>query len=164
MKLHELRPPAGARRSRRRVARGHGSGRVKTAGRGSNGQASRAGFRRRFAFEGGQTPYTRRLPKLRGFKNPTRVEYEVLNIGLLHEHFKAEADVSLELLAERGLIRQRAAHRPLKILGEGKLGIPLTVHAHRFSASARAAIEAAGGSVVLVGSEEPTADAETAST
>ena len=113
MKLHKLRPPTGARRARRRVARGHGSGRVKTAGRGSNGQASRSGFRRRWAFEGGQTPYTRRLPKRRGFRNPTRVDYEVLNVGLLDEHFAAETDVTLELLTERGLIRQRAAHRRL---------------------------------------------------
>lgn len=157
MKLHKLRPPTGARRARRRVARGHGSGRVKTAGRGSNGQASRSGFRRRWAFEGGQTPYTRRLPKRRGFKNPTRVDYEVLNVGLLDEHFAAETDVTLELLTTRGLIRQRAAHRPLKILGEGTLGKPLTVHAHRFSASARAAIESVGGTVVLVGTEEQAA-------
>ena len=153
MKLHQLKPPPGARRLGRRVARGHGSGRVKTAGRGSNGQAARSGFRRRWGFEGGQPPYTRRLPKRRGFKNPRRVEYEVINIGVFERCFEAETEVTLNLLDQRRLIRRRDSQRPLKVLGSGSLSKPLTVRAHRFSLSARTAIEAVGGKVVQIGSD-----------
>lgn len=158
MKLHQLRPPTGSRRRQRRIGRGHGSGRGTTAGRGSNGQNSRAGKGLSAAFEGGQTSIARRLPKLRGFRNPTRVEYEVINIGQLDDAFPAGADVTLELLARQGLAHRQAAYRPLKVLGRGTLGKPLTIHTHSVSASARTAIEAAGGAVVLIGTAAAATD------
>jgi large subunit ribosomal protein L15 len=138
MKLHDLQPAEGSKKVKKRVGRGPGSGLGKTAGRGEKGQKSRSGFSRRPGFEGGQMPLVRRVPK-RGFTNIFRTVYAVVNLGDL-EGF--EGDVTPDSLAEAGLVRRG---RPLKVLGDGEVGRALTVKAHAFSASARAKIEAAGG-------------------
>jgi large subunit ribosomal protein L15 len=138
--VHDLRPAAGATRSRKRVGRGPGSGHGKTAGRGNKGQKSRSGYRHQRGFEGGQMPLHRRVPK-RGFTNIFRTEYDVVNLSAL-DRFDAGESVTPEKLAERRLAHPR---RPVKILGDGELKKPLTVSAHKFSASARSRIEAAGG-------------------
>ena len=139
--VHDLKPARGATRSRKRVGRGPGSGHQKTAGRGNKGQKSRSGYRHQRGFEGGQMPLHRRVPK-RGFTNIFRVEYDVVNISDL-ERFDAGDSVTPEKLTERRLAHGR---RPVKILGDGELKKALTVSAHKFSASAKSRIEAAGGS------------------
>jgi large subunit ribosomal protein L15 len=141
MGLHGLAPARGATRSRKRVGRGPGSGHGKTAGRGNKGQKSRSGYRHQRGFEGGQMPLHRRIPK-RGFTNIFRVEYDIVNIADL-DRFDAGDSVTPEKLALRRLAHGR---RPVKILGDGELTKALTVSAHKFSASARSRIEAAGGS------------------
>lgn len=146
MKLHDLKPSPGAHRERKRVGRGHGSGKVKTAGKGMMGQKARSGPGPYRTFEGGQNRMVRRMPYLRGFKNRWRIEYQVLNVSDLNE-LPAGHELTLEDLIASGAIGK---HQPLKVLGEGDLSIKLTVHAHKFSASARAKIEAAGGAVVEV--------------
>ncbi len=138
--IHELRPASGATHSRKRVGRGPGSGHGKTAGRGYKGQRSRTGYRHLRGFEGGQMPLHRRVPK-RGFTNIFRVEYDVVNLRDL-DRFDSGAQVTPDALAERRLVRRS---RPVKILGDGAISKPLTVSAHKFSAGARASIEAAGG-------------------
>jgi len=147
MSLNNLRPPRGARRDRKRVGRGPGSGHGKTASRGSKGAKSRSGFRFKRGFEGGQMPLHRRVPK-RGFHNPFRVEYAVVNLDTLAEVFEAGSSVTPELLRERGLVRQ--AHAPVKVLGRGEISKQLTVHAHKFSGSAAQKIAAAGGAAELI--------------
>ncbi|WLD93546.1 50S ribosomal protein L15 [Alkalihalobacillus sp. AL-G] len=141
MKLHELKPSEGSRSNRNRVGRGIGSGNGKTSGRGHKGQNSRSGGGVRPGFEGGQNPLARRLPK-RGFTNPTRVEYAVVNVEKLNR-FEEGTEVTPELLLETGVISK--LRNGVKILGNGKLETKLTVKAHKFSASAKEAIEAAGG-------------------
>jgi len=143
--IQDLRPSPGATRSRKRVGRGPGSGHGKTAGRGSKGQKSRSGYRHQRGFEGGQMPLHRRVPK-RGFTNIFRVEYDVVNLSDL-EGFEAGDSVTPEKLAQRRLAHGR---RPVKILGDGELKKALTVSAHKFSGSARARIEAAGGRCELI--------------
>jgi large subunit ribosomal protein L15 len=138
MNLNDLSPAPGSKHSRKRVGRGRGSGNGKTAGRGHKGQASRSGFSQRFGFEGGQMPLVRRVPK-RGFTNIFRSEYSIVNLSRL-EAFDGE--VTPEALVARGLAR---AGRPVKVLGHGEMGKALKVSAHKFSKSARAKIEAAGG-------------------
>ena len=138
--VHDLAPAAGATHYRKRVGRGPGSGLGKTAGRGSKGQKSRTGYRHQRGFEGGQMPLHRRLPK-RGFTNIFRVEYEIVNLSDL-DRFEAGASVNPDTLTEMRLARR---NRPVKILGDGKIQKALTVAAHKFSASATAGIEAAGG-------------------
>ncbi|HEY6148026.1 MAG TPA: 50S ribosomal protein L15 [Thermoanaerobaculia bacterium] len=140
MGIHDLRPASGATHYQKRVGRGPGSGHGKTAGRGSKGQKSRSGYRHQRGFEGGQMPLHRRVPK-RGFTNIFRVEYDVINLSDL-SGFEAGQAVTLETLVERRLARKS---RPVKILGDGEIGKALTVSAHKFSASAQAKIEAAGG-------------------
>jgi large subunit ribosomal protein L15 len=147
MSLNNLRPPRGARRNRKRVGRGPGSGHGKTATRGSKGAKSRSGFRFKRGFEGGQMPLHRRVPK-RGFHNPFRVEYAVVNLDTLAEVFDAGSSVTPELLRERGLVR--LAHAPVKVLGRGEISKQLTVHAHKFSGSAAQKIAAAGGAAELI--------------
>ena len=142
MDLSNLKPPKGATRNRKRVGRGPGSGSGKTAGRGSKGAQSRSGFKRKRGFEGGQMPLHRRLPK-RGFKNPFRVEYAVVNLDDLAAHFAAGAVVTPEALCEAGLV---TASKPVKVLARGSLDAALTVKAHRFSARAAELIAASGGS------------------
>ena len=139
--VQDLRPAPGATRSRKRVGRGPGSGHGKTAGRGNKGQKSRSGYRHQRGFEGGQMPLHRRVPK-RGFTNIFRTEYDVVNLSAL-DRFDAGESVTPEKLAERRLAHGR---RPVKILGDGELKKALTVSAHKFSASAKSRIEAAGGS------------------
>jgi large subunit ribosomal protein L15 len=145
MKLHELSPAKGSKKRRKRVGRGPGSGLGKTAGRGHKGQRSRTGFSQRAAFEGGQMPLVRRVPK-RGFTNPTRVEYEVVNLSQLSA-LEAGTEVTPELLYETGLVDNG---RRIKILGDGELSASIKVTAHKFSQSARSKIEAAGGSVEVL--------------
>jgi large subunit ribosomal protein L15 len=141
MKVHDLVPAPGSRRVARRVGRGIGGKGGKTAGRGSKGQGARGTVPVRF--EGGQTPLHRRTPKARGFNNPFRVEYHVVNLELL-DSFDAGADVNPETLRERGLVAKRGL---VKVLARGELTKALTVRAHGFSAAATSAIEAAGGTV-----------------
>ncbi len=142
MSMNNLRPPRGATHKKRRVGRGPGSGHGKTAGRGHKGAQSRSGFRFKRGFEGGQMPLHRRLPK-RGFTNPFRVEYAVVNLDTLVEVFDAGSDVTPELLRERKLVRD--ARALIKVLGRGEVTKKLTVRAHKFSATAAEKIAAAGG-------------------
>lgn len=144
MKVHDLNSPAGARKPRKRVGRGIAAGQGKSAGRGTKGQASRSGGTKGPYFEGGQLPLVRRLPFRRGFTNIFKVQYIPVNLYRLAE-FAANEEVSPETLAAVGIIRSPAL--PVAILGHGELDHPLVVKAHRFSASARAKIEQAGGSV-----------------
>src|SRR6187551_2333421 len=142
MSLNNLRPPKGARKGRKRVGRGPGSGHGKTASRGSKGAKSRSGFRFKRGFEGGQMPLHRRVPK-RGFTNPFRVEYAIVNLDALAEIFEAGSSVTPELLRERGLVRDSKA--PVKVLGRGEFAKKLTVRAHKFSETAAKKIADAGG-------------------
>lgn len=148
MYLHELKPAPGSRRSRRRVGRGTGSGRGTTAGRGTKGQKARSGGQIHPRFEGGQLPLVQRLPHKRGFKNVNRVEYAVVNVADLCR-FDADSEVTPEVMLSVRLLRVRRL--PVKILGEGEIDRSLTVHAHKFSTSAREKIEAAGGRAVVIG-------------
>ena len=145
MELKDLRPQEGSRKARKRLGRGAGSGTGKTAGRGLNGQLSRAGGGKQPGFEGGQTPLARRLPKLPGFKNINRVEYVPVNVGRLEEKFNAGDVVDGEALAKAGIIKH--ADALIKVLGDGELTKALTVKVDKVSASAQAKIEAAGGKV-----------------
>jgi large subunit ribosomal protein L15 len=142
MSLSHLKPPKGATRGRKRVGRGPGSGHGKTASRGSKGAKSRSGFRFKRGFEGGQMPLHRRVPK-RGFHNPFRVEFAVVNLDTLAEVFEAGSEVTPEVLRERGLVREVGV--PVKVLGRGDLAKALTVRAHKFSQSASQKIAGAGG-------------------
>jgi len=146
MKLHELAPPPGARHRRKIVGRGPGSGHGQTAGRGDKGQKARAGKGVPAWFEGGQLPLHRRVPK-RGFTNRFRVAYTPVNLKDL-ARFAAGAQVTPALLCEAGLVRH--AGDQVKILGEGDLGHPLRVAAHKFSKAAAAKIRAGGGTVEVV--------------
>ncbi len=146
MNLHSLKNAPGARKTRKRVGRGMASGKGKTCGRGHKGQMARKGARNKTGFEGGQMPLIRRLPK-RGFKNPARTEYGVVNVAALAA-FEEGTEVTPELIESRGL-----ANGPIdgvKILGQGELKVKLTVKANAFSASARSKIEAAGGTCEVV--------------
>jgi large subunit ribosomal protein L15 len=147
MELHDLHPAPGAKRARKRVGRGPGSGNGKTAGRGHKGQKSRSGYSRRYGFEGGQMPLVRRIPK-RGFHNIFRVEFQVVNLRDLERVFSDGDLVTPETLVEQGLVR--VGKRPVKVLADGELSKKLTVQAHKFSATAKAAIEAAGGTCEVV--------------
>ena len=146
--LHDLSPSGGSHRDRKRVGRGQGSGTGKTAGRGQKGQNSRSGGRVHPRFEGGQMPLIRRIPK-RGFKSRNRVEYQVVNVRDLD---RVDGDVSPESLREAGLIR--SLRLPVKVLGQGDVSKKLSVSAHKFSASAQGKIEAAGGSVTVIGASD----------
>jgi len=163
VKLHDLKPAPGSRQARRRVGRGIAAGQGKTAGRGTKGQKARAGGSIPAWFEGGQTPLHQRIPKLHGFKNPFRVEYEVVNVGSIAALVEAGVlesgempggkrpkggaaiTVNQEILRAAGLVR--TLNKPLKVLGGGDLSTALFVVADAFSASARSKIESAGGSV-----------------
>ena len=150
MNLSDLKPNPGARKGRKRVGRGHGSGHVKTSGRGQKGQKARTGASIPAYFEGGQNRFSQRMPYLGGFKNPFRKEYVIVNLDDLNRVFEAGATVDGGALAAKGLIRPRQAKGLLKVLGDGTVKKPLKVTAHKVSASARAQIEAAGGSVTLI--------------
>ncbi len=140
MKLHHLKPAPGAKRDRKRVGRGRAGVRGKTAGRGTKGYLAR--HNPKLGFEGGQMPLSRRVPKLKGFKNPSRVEYAVVNVETLGKVFAEAGEVDPQALLAHGLVRKG---RPVKVLGRGELGVALTVRAHAFSETARRKIEEAGG-------------------
>ena len=142
MDLSTLRPPKGAKRKKKRIGRGEGSGTGVTAGRGNKGQQSRSGYKSKRGFEGGQMPIHRRLPK-RGFHNPFRTEYVVVNLDTLAERFDAGVEVTPELLRERKIVRKTRAL--IKVLARGEISKKLTVKAHKFSVKASEAITAAGG-------------------
>jgi large subunit ribosomal protein L15 len=148
MPLNNLRPPQGATHAKKRIGRGQGSGNGKTAGRGHKGAKSRSGFHYKRGFEGGQMPLHRRVPK-RGFHNPFRVEYDVINLDTLGTTFDAGTVVTPDLLRERGLLA--GGRKPLKVLGRGDIGKALTVHAHKFSGKAAEKIAAAGGTTQAIG-------------
>jgi len=145
MKLHHLRPAEGSVSARRRVGRGKSAGQGKTAGRGTKGWGAR--HTPKLGFEGGQMPLQRRVPKLKGFTNPGRVEFAVVNVERLGEVFEAGSEVDPQSLLERGMVRKG---RPVKVLGRGDLDRPLSVRAHAVSRSAREKIEQAGGSVQIL--------------
>lgn len=146
MDLHSLTSSEGARKGRRRVGRGMGSGSGKTSGRGHKGQKARKGASRKLGFEGGQMSLVRRIPK-RGFTNPTRRDYTIVNVAAL-DRFEDGADVTTDVMAQAG-VTNRITHG-IKVLGRGDLSRKLTVHAHAFSQSAREKIEAAGGTCEVV--------------
>ena len=167
MKLHDLKPAPGSKKSRRRVGRGIAAGQGKTAGRGTKGQKARAGGKIPAWFEGGQTPLHQRIPKLRGFKNLFKIQYEVVNLGDIARLVElgeleggdmpgtkpskkggAPITVNQEILRAAGLVRR--LDRPMKILGGGELSTALFVVADAFTASARTKIEAAGGTVSVL--------------
>ena len=147
MDLSNLKPPKGAKHAKKRVGRGQGSGQGKTAGRGHKGAKSRSGFKFKRGFEGGQMPLHRRVPK-RGFHNPFRVAYEVVNLDTLGEKFDAGTVVTPEMLRERGLLA--GVDRPVKVLARGEITKQLTVRAHRFSGKAAEKIAAAGGATEVI--------------
>ena len=149
MSLSNLRPPKGAKHAKKRIGRGQGSGQGKTAGRGHKGAKSRSGFKFKRGFEGGQMPLHRRVPR-RGFHNPFRVEYEVVNLDTLATKFDAGTVVTPELLREHGLVQR--VDSPVKILARGEVGKALTVRAHKFSGKAAEKIAAAGGTVEAIAS------------
>ncbi len=145
MKLHHLRPAENSTRPRKRMGRGKAAGQGKTAGRGTKGWGAR--HNPKPGFEGGQMPLQRRLPKLKGFSNPNRVEWAVVNVDRIGQAFDAGAAVTPEELLGRGFVRKGL---PVKVLGRGDIDRALTVRAHAVSAAARAKIEGAGGTVELI--------------
>lgn len=151
MKIHQLRPAPGARRPRKRVGRGDGSGHGTYSGRGLKGQKSRSGGGVRPTFEGGQLPLVKRLPEKRGFFNPFRVEYSVVSVAALNR-FPEGAEVTPQAMAEAGLVK--SLKKPVKVLGDGEVKRPLVVQAHRFSRAARLKLEAAGGQAEEIGYAE----------
>jgi large subunit ribosomal protein L15 len=147
MQIDDLRSPDGAFRPKKRVGRGHGSGHVKTSGRGSKGQNSRAGGGVRPGFEGGQNPIYRRMPYKRGFTNNFRTDYQILNLGDF-EKYGISGTVTPDSLHERGVIDD--PKKLVKILGNGEVTTAVHVRAHKFSESAKAKIEAAGGTAEVI--------------
>jgi len=141
LKLHHLRPAPGAKKAKTRVGRGEGS-KGKTAGRGTKGTKAR--YQVPVGFEGGQIPIHMRLPKLKGFTNPFRVEYQVVNVDRIGELFPQGGTVDVDALVAAGAVRKG---RPVKVLGGGDISVAVQVSAHHFSGSAKSKIEAAGGSV-----------------
>ena len=142
-----LKPSPGSKHSKKRIGRGHGSGQGAQAGRGHKGAQSRSGYKFKRGFEGGQMPLHRRVPK-RGFHNPFRIEYAVVNLDTLGERFDKGTVVTLELLQEKGLVSGSAQR--VKILARGEIGKGLTVRAHKFSGKAAEKIAAAGGSAEVL--------------
>ncbi|RPI91111.1 MAG: 50S ribosomal protein L15 [Chloroflexi bacterium] len=151
MKLHDLVPNPGSKKNRKRVGRGISAGQGKTAGRGTKGEGARSGQGGNMYRQGGNLPFYRRLPFMRGqgFTPRNQVEYNEVNLDQLTESFKADAEVNPESLKEARLLRD--PRNPVVILGRGEMKVALKVHAHRVSAGAKAKIEAAGGSVELIG-------------
>jgi len=146
MELNTLKPPKGSRKKNKRVGRGRSSGHGKTSCKGSKGQRARAGTKSSRGFEGGQMPLQRRVPK-RGFTNIFKTEYEVVNVERLNA-FESGAEVTPELLGQKGMVRMNRGG--IKVLGTGELKVSLTVRAHLFSKTAREKIEAAGGKVEVI--------------
>jgi large subunit ribosomal protein L15 len=148
MDLSDLKPSQGSMKNKKRVGRGHGTGQGAQAGRGHKGAQSRSGFKFKRGFEGGQMPLHRRVPK-RGFHNPFRTEYAVVNLDVLADRFDAGTVVTPELLREKGLIH--STRQPIKVLARGDVSKKLTVQAHKFSGKAAEKIAAAGGTVEVLG-------------
>jgi large subunit ribosomal protein L15 len=148
MDLSNLKPSDRSRFTKKRVGRGQGSGNGKTAGRGHKGAQSRSGYSFKRGFEGGQMPLHRRVPK-RGFHNPFRTEYAVVNLDMLADRFDADTVITPELLRERGLIH--GTRQPIKVLARGDVSKKLTVRAHKFSGKAAEKIAAAGGTIEVLG-------------
>ena len=150
MQLHDIRPPAGSHKRKKRVGRGMASGSGKTSGRGTKGQNARSGGGKGPYFEGGQLPLVRRLPFRRGFTNIRRIEYKPINVEILQERFGEgkRQEITPDDLIEAGVIKK--SDKAVAILGNGEISSALTVKAHRFSKSAREKIEAAGGSVEVI--------------
>ncbi|HHV07090.1 MAG TPA: 50S ribosomal protein L15 [Firmicutes bacterium] len=147
MDLSTLAPAPGSKRAKRRVGRGTGSGSGKTSGRGHKGQKARSGGTKAAGFEGGQKPLHLRLPK-RGFNNPFRTEYQVVNLSTLEENFNADAEVTPESLWQAGIIKQSDGR--VKVLAKGDLTKPLIVRAHAFSKAASEKIATAGGKAEVI--------------
>ena len=147
MNLHNLAPAPGSKKRRNRIGRGPGSGHGKTATKGHKGILARSGGGKRPGFEGGQMPLVRRLPKF-GFANPSRIEYSIINLKSF-EQWAGEGTVTPQAMVDAGLIKRKRL--PIKILGVGELRKPLVVQAHKFSKSAEAKIQAAGGRVEVIG-------------
>ena len=145
MKLHDLVPNEGHKHKKKRVGRGISAGQGKTAGRGTKGTKAR--YQVPVAFEGGQMPIHMRLPKLKGFKNPFKVEFQVVNLDRINELFPDGGTVSVDDLVSRGAVRKG---HPVKVLGQGDLSVKVDVAAHAFSGSAKEKIEAAGGTTTTV--------------
>ena len=150
MDLSDLKPSQGSTKNKKRVGRGHGTGQGAQAGRGHKGAQSRSGFKFKRGFEGGQMPLHRRVPK-RGFHNPFRTEYAVVNLDVLADRFDADAVITPELLREKGLIH--STRQPIKVLARGDVSKKLTVQAHKFSGKAAEKIAAAGGTVEVLGAK-----------
>jgi large subunit ribosomal protein L15 len=148
MKLNDLRPNEGSKKKRKRVGRGISAGQGKTAGRGTKGQGARSGGGKGIYFEGGQLPLARRLPYKRGFTNINKVYYKPVNLKSLTEFDFEGVDVTPEVMSAIGLIKKPTD--PVVILGDGDLDVALTVKAHRFSATAKEKIEAAGGTIEVL--------------
>lgn len=151
MDLSHLKPSPGSTHAKKRVGRGHGSGQGAQAGRGHKGAQSRSGYTSKRGFEGGQMPLHRRIPK-RGFHNPFRIEYAVVNLDTLEARFDADTVVTPELLRERGVVH--GGSRGIKVLARGEVTKRLTVKAHKFSGQAAQKIAAAGGSTELIGAAQ----------
>ena len=147
MQQHELKPPVGAKHKRKRVGRGDGSGHGSFSGRGCKGQKSRSGPNVRVGFEGGQLPIIKRMPRLRGFTNIFKTEYNIVNIGEL-KVFEANTEVTPEILFESGIIG--SIKKPIKILGNGEIDRPLMVKVNKISSAAASKIAAAGGKVEAI--------------
>jgi large subunit ribosomal protein L15 len=145
--LSNLKPSEGSKKNRKRVGRGHGTGQGTQAGRGHKGAQSRSGYKRKRGFEGGQMPLHRRVPK-RGFHNPFRVEYAVVNLDTIADRFEAGTVVTPELLRERGVIH--GARQPIKVLARGDIAKKLTIKAHKFSGKAAEKVAAAGGATEVL--------------
>ena len=147
MDLSNLKPPKGAKHAKKRIGRGQGSGNGKTAGRGHKGAKSRSGYKFKRGFEGGQMPLHRRVPK-RGFHNPFRIEYDVVNLDHLAAKFDAGTIVTPELLREVGMVARGT--KPIKVLARGEITKKLTVRAHKFSGRASEKLQAAGGNAEMI--------------
>ena len=147
MNLSDLKPSEGSTKNKKRVGRGHGTGQGTQAGRGHKGAQSRSGYKFKRGFEGGQMPLHRRVPK-RGFHNPFRTEYAVVNLDVLADRFEAGTVITPDLLRERGLIH--SVRQPIKVLARGDVSKKLTVQAHKFSGSAAQKIAAAGGTTEVL--------------
>ena len=148
MHNHTLRSPRGAKKNRKRLGRGDSSGNGSFSGKGMKGQKSRSGGGVRPGFEGGQLPLVKRLPSLRGFNNIFKINYNVINLRELSEHFSEGEDVTLQILEDKGLISNTTL--PLKILGDGDVDVALNVRAQKFSSSATLKLEKAGGSAQVI--------------
>jgi len=147
MNLHDLTPARGAKKRRKRIGRGPGSGHGKTATKGHKGLLARSGGGKRPGFEGGQMPLARRLPKF-GFVNPTRTEYAIVNLKSF-EKWAGDGVVTPQAMVDAGLIKRK--NRPVKILGNGELKKPLVIQAHKFTKSAETKVQAAGGRIEVIG-------------